>query len=519
MLPEMIAACGRNQADKTAYIQGSRSATWKEMDGRSSRAANILQGLGAQRGDVVAILSQERIEVYEHWFACIKMGAVRVGINWRYSPREMIHILMDCSPAILFVDAHCAASVAPLQETLASIGCIVVGFGEGHGFSQDYESLLAEASQDFESVAYGGDEAVLYTYTSGTTGAPKGVMIKESGVAAAILHTALSVGVGPDDIWYRPNQSSWVVLIGNTAGLANGMTMVIPDGVFEVTAFLRDIERLKVTVALLVPTSLRRMLDEYRTGGYDLTSLRCLVYGGGPIAPRLLRETMQTLRCELVQTYGLTEATWATYLRHADHLRGLEDRPDLLRSAGRVALHFEASIRGDDGEPLPVGETGTLWLRGPCIMKGYLNLPDATREVLRPDGWLVTHDIGSMDSEGYLYLKDRKNFLIVSGGVNVYASAVEAVLAENQAVREVAVVGVPDEEWGEAVTAVVVRAAGKAGAALDQASMEASCRGRLSRMEIPKRFLFVDELPRNFTGKIDKLRIRRELAQHIASDA
>jgi acyl-CoA synthetase (AMP-forming)/AMP-acid ligase II len=519
MLPEMIAACGRNHPHKTAFIQGTRTATWQEMDRRSTRLAGALRGLGAGRNDAVAILAQERIEVYEHWFACLKAGVVRVGINWRYATREMQHILTDCRPALLFVDAHCVASLAGLEETLREIGCTVVGFGSGHGQAIDYETLLAGADAGFEPVRYEGEETVLYTYTSGTTGVPKGVMIKESGVAAAILHTALSAGVMPDDVWYRPNQSSWVVLIGNSAGLANAMTMVIPDGVFEVRAFLRDVERLRVTVALLVPTSLLRMLEEYRAGSYDLSSLRCLIYGGGPISPRLLRETHETLGCALVQTYGLTEATWATYLRHDDHLRGFAGRPELLQSAGRFALHFEADIRDDDGRPLPRGEIGTLWLRGPCVMKGYLNLPELTRSVLMADGWLITHDVGCIDADGYLYLKDRKNFLIVTGGVNVYASTVEAVLAESAAIREIAVVGLPDERWGEVVAAAVVRAEGPAARSFDEATLRAFCAGKLSGMEIPKRLVFVDELPRTFTGKVDKVQIRRTLlAAEAATD-
>lgn len=519
MLPEMIAACGRNLAGKTAFIQGSRAATWGDMHLRSSRLASAMRGLGIQRGDTVAILSQERIEVYEHWFASIKAGTVRTGINWRYATAQMIHILMDCRPAMLLVDSHCVSSVGPLTETLNMIGCKVVGFGDGHGLALDYEKLLEEAADTFEPVKYFGEEAVLCTYTSGTTGKPKGVLHKESGVALAMLHTVLSIGISPDDVWYRPNQSSWVVLIGNSAGLANGMTMVIPDGVFELTAFMRDVERLRVTVALLVPTSLARLLDEYRSGHHDLSSLRCLIYGGGPITPRLLRETMQTLKCELIQVYGLTEATWASYLRHADHQQAFKDRPELLGSAGRVALHFEADIRDDEGRSLPAGEVGTLWLKSACVMKGYLNMPELTQSVLHPDGWLATHDIACIDQDGYLFLKDRKNFLIVTGGVNVHASAVEAVLAENTAVREVAVVGLPDEQWGEAVTAVVVRADTEEGKALDEAGILASCTGRLSRMEAPKRILFALELPRNFTGKIDKLTIRESLIRSAAESA
>ena len=508
MLPEMIAACGRNLPRKAAFVQGRRTATWRQMDERSSRFASALGTLGIGTGQVVGILSQERIEVYEHWFGCLKAGAVRVGINWRYAAREMKHILLDCRPRLLLVDAHCATCLPDLATTLADIGCLVAGFGDGHGQPLDYETLLASARAEFEGVRYTGDETVLITYTSGTTGSPKGVMVSERAARTAMLYTAMFAGVAADDIWYRPNQSSWIVLIGNSCGLANGMTMVIPDGVFEVKSFLRDIERLRVTVALLVPTSLQRMLDEYRTGGYDLSSLHTLIYGGGPISPRLLRQAKQELGCKMVQVYGLTEATWVSYLRDDDHLAGFADRPELLESAGTIAMHFEASIRDDDGRPLPNGQIGTLWLRSPCVMNGYLNLPELTASVLKPGGWLVTHDMGCLDDAGYLFLKDRKNFLIVSGGMNVYGSAVEAVLAEHPAIREIAVIGLPDDHWGEVVTAVVVLTPqGR----LDHEGMRSFCDGKLARMEVPKRLVLVDELPRTFTGKIDKVRIRKLL--------
>lgn len=513
MLLEMIAACGRNFATKTAYVQGGRSISWGGLDRRSSALAASLRAMGAGPGRVAAILSQERLEVYEHWFACIKAGAIRVGINWRYAPAQMKHILSDCRPSVLFVDAQCVASLAPLRETLDAIGCRVVGFGPNHGQALDYESVLAAgAGGSNERVTYCGEEPVLYTYTSGTTGSPKGVIISERAVATAIVQCALQVGLRPDDLWYRPNQSSWVVLVGNCANLANGATMVIPDGVFDVKGFLSDVERLKISLALLVPTSLRRVLDEVCAGRHDLSSLRCLVYGGGAIAPQLVRETFDTLGCTLVQTYGLTEATWATYLQHADHVRALRERPELLSSAGRFAPHFDASIRDDEGRPLPAGEIGTLWLKGPCVMNGYLNQPQLTREALK-DGWLVTHDMGCIDEEGYLFLKDRKNFLIVTGGVNVYGSAVEAALAEHPAVHEVAVVGIPDPEWGEAVAAAVVL---RVGATLRADELLRSCSGRLARMEMPKRVAFVGELPKTFTGKVDKLEIRRMLSAEPA---
>ena len=513
----MVRACGRNLPEKTAFIQGDRKATWAQMEQRAGKHAAMFNQLGLERGDVSAILSQERIEVYEHWFGCMLAGNVRVGINWRYSEREMIHLLNDCRPKLLLVDANCIEKLPALADTLKEIGCQLVGFGEGHGLDLDMETLFSGITERPEPVHYDGDEVVLYTYTSGTTGLPKCVMLTEVGVRMAILNTTLAFGISPDDIWYRPNQSSWVVLVGNSAGLASGVTMVIPDGVFSTEGFLSDIEKHKVTVALLVPTSLGRMLEEARGGAYDLSTIRLMIYGGGPVVPQLIRETMDTLQCDMLQTYGMTEATggWISFLTPEDHRIGQRDKPELLSSAGRVGLHFEVVIRDDDNNPLETGEIGTVWLRGDCVMKGYLHMPEETAETLHSDGWMSTNDVGYLDAEGYLFLKDRKKFLIITGGVNVYASAVEAVLAEHPAVKTVAVVGVPDRDWGEAIQAVVI---GEDGAALDPEHMIEFCRTRLARMEVPKRIWFVDELAMTFTGKVNKPKIKEMLVEKIAAE-
>ncbi len=510
MLPEMIKACSRNLPHKAAFLQGKRSITWREIDARSSRLALVMKACGMGRGDVTAIISHERLEVYEHWFASIKTGGIRIGINWRYSATEMAHILKDCCPKVLLVDAACADKVPEIEAELKEIGCTVIGFGDGHGLSLDYETLLSDTSGDFDAVVYSGDETVLYTYTSGTTGVPKGVMISERAVATALTNTALSLGVEKDDIFYRPAQSSWVVLVGHSSGLANGFTTVIPDGVFDVSTFLSDIARLKVTRTVLVPTVLQRILDEYRAHEYDITSLRTMIYGASPITPRLLRETMETLNCEIAQLYGLTEASggYVSYLRYSDHLRGLTDRPELLSSAGQIGLHFEANIRDDNGNVLAPGEIGTLWLKGDSIMKGYLNMPDLTDAVLFPGGWLCTHDIGYIDDEGYLFLKDRKQSLIITGGVNVFATTVETVIAELAAVKEVAVLGVPDDEWGEIIVAAINL---YDGVELSKEEVNIHCSNKLSRMECPKRIHFVDEIPKTMNGKIFKGKLKEFL--------
>jgi acyl-CoA synthetase (AMP-forming)/AMP-acid ligase II len=296
----------------------------------------------------------------------------------------------------------------------------------------------------------------------------------------------------------------------NCYNLGNGMTVVIPDGSFKVDTFLRDVERFRVTVALLVPTMIHRAIAEYQAGKHDLSSLRMLMYGSSPATPKLIRDAREAFKVDMMQTYALTESTggWVTYLTEEDHKLALESEPELLKSVGRVGIHFDCSIRDDEGRPLPPGSKGEIWLRGSTVMKGYLNMPKESAEALK-DGWLRTNDIGCMDERGYVYLLDRQKFMIITGAVNVFPTTVEAVLIEHPAIQEVAVVGVPHPEWGEAVVAVVARRPTHMDASV--ADIIAFCNGKLSKQETPKHVVFVNELIKTSNAKVKKTEIRKWL--------
>jgi acyl-CoA synthetase (AMP-forming)/AMP-acid ligase II len=314
-------------------------------------------------------------------------------------------------------------------------------------------------------------------------------------------------------VWYMAGQSSWMAVIMSMFGLGNGMTHVIPEGQFEIARFLRDIERFRVTVASLFPTMMQRAIREVRNGHYDLASLRVMTYGSAPAAPRLLREAHDFFGCGFLQAYGLTESGgWVTHLSPADHREGFAGRPELLASAGRPGLLYDVAVCDDEGRPLPAGSVGEVWVRGPSMMKGYVNLPEQTAQVLK-GGWLRTQDIGRLDAEGYLYLVDRRNFMIISGAVNVYPAGVEAVLLQHPDIEEAAVLGAPHPEWGEAVVAIVRAREGRRPGERELASF---CHARLSGPESPKHVVFVDELPRNSTGKVDKAYLRNWLREHAA---
>lgn len=508
-LHELLGRCASNRPRKIAYYWRDEARTWLDIDQRSTRFASALRELGVGPRDMVAILSRETFEIYEHFFAVQKLGATRVSINWRYAPPQIHHILRESRVRVLLVQAECADAIRPLADEIATLGIRVIGFGKSHGAALDYEALLAAQHPGrFEPAAADMDAPAVYTFTSGTTGKPKGVVLSYGTIAAQVQNSVIGRGLVPDDIVYVPVQSSWFAFLLNTMGVFNGMSHVIVDGQLEIVQYLRDIERIKVTAAQLAPTLILRAIREMQNHAFDLSSLRLLMYGSAPATPALIRSATQAFRCKMHQSYGSTECGWVAYLYPRDHERAMNGEEHLLRSAGQIIPQCRIAIRDDQGRDLPPGEAGEIWISNQTLMTGYLNQPDLTADVLHGE-WLKTNDIGRLDEEGYLYLLDRRSFMIVTGGVNVFPASVEAILSGHASVEEVAVVGVADEEWGEAVSAAVKLRA--AAARPSDADLRAYCQKFLSRPECPKTFTFVDELPRNENGKIDKAAVKKIL--------
>lgn len=511
MLPRTMArAVGRNFKNKTALICGETRATFGELDARSDRLAAVFATLGIAKGDTAAILSPERIEVHEHFWTCMKTGVVRVGVNTRYAWPEIEYVLTDSAARILFVEHRSLPLVADHVDRLKDLGITLVGIGTD-AFGLEYEGLLAEADAAPTLPEIADDDTLFVSYTSGTTGFPKGVAMTHAGVADALAHSVTMFGFSTDDVWYNPSASAWVTVLMTQFNLANGMTSVIPDGAFRIDGFLADVERFRVTSVILVPTMIQWILRELKTSSYDLSSWRLLVYGSAPSSPALIRDIRKNLKVDLLQTYGLTEASggWVTYLTEADHRLGLTTRPELLGSVGRAGVHFELSIRDDAGNPVPPDTRGELWVRGRANMKAYLNKPAETAEVMRPDGWMRTNDIARMDADGYLFLLDRQKFMIITGAVNVFPATVEAIVCEHPAVAEVAVVGAPHPDWGEAVVAFVRPR--ETAEAVSIEDLTTFCAAHLSKPEVPKHFIFVEDLPRTSNQKVMKQPLKQLL--------
>lgn len=505
LLRDLLRGCAHSFPQKLAFVDGERRRTWREIDDRASRLGAAMQQFGLGAGDVSAVLAHDHVEVVEHWYACWKTGIVRTGINWRYSPREMMHIIRDSGTKCLLVQAKCVSLLKDHQEELRALGIRVIGFGGDHGMLLDYETLLAEARPAVVEPPLDERDLVAISYTTGTTGLPKGALIEQRSVRGAVTQMVISMGLRHEDVWGSALPLPGIPILLVTFSVVNGMTTILPDGDFNVERFTDLLARHSVTATLLVPTMLRRVVDLVHSGRPVPENLRLMVYGSTPCPPALIREAQRTFGCEFQQYYGLTEGGgWFSCLRDGDHRRALEGRLEILASCGRQMIAGEMSIRGEEGEPLPVGEVGVLWVKGETLMRGYLNRIGDNKELFR-GGWLRTHDIARVDHEGYFYLVDRKEFLIISGGYNVYPVVVENVLVEHPGVHEAAVVGAAHPEWGEAVVAAVTL---RQGAAVTAEQIIAFCRTRLGKWEVPKFVDIVAELPKGATGKLLKKEVR-----------
>jgi acyl-CoA synthetase (AMP-forming)/AMP-acid ligase II len=496
--------------DRLAYVSAGRRLSWAELGERSRRLATVLRGLGIGPGDVVATMAGDDHPTVETWFAAALIGAVRTGVNVRYAPAEVAHILADAAVRVVIVaGGDCETTLRKAIGDLP-VPPRVVGFARHHQ-ELDYEDLLAAAAPATELPELDPGECAAISYTTGSTGRPKGVRWSHAGIVATQLNTWIQAGMRHDDVFLHCLPAAGVPILLATWNVFTGAAVVLqrrfdPAGALDLLAAER------VSAVLWVPTMMNDVLARPDFAEHDLSALRLVMYGSMPATPALVRRALAGFGCELQQWYGSTEATagWTNILHHEDHLAALSGRPELLTSCGRATLHCEVAVLDEEGNRLPDGEVGEICVRGETVMLGYHNLPEETGSVLRGDGWLRMGDLGRRDAQGYFYLVDRKNFMIVTGGYNVYPMVVENALAEHPAVAEVAVVGVPDGRWGEIVCAVVVPAG-----PVDEAELVDFCRTRVASFEVPKRIDFVDELPRGATGKV----LKRELRERYRTAA
>jgi long-chain acyl-CoA synthetase len=498
----IIRAHGRGRPQHPALEFEGRTITFGDLQERSSRLANALADLGVAAGDRVAFLDKNGVEYFEVTFALAKLNAVTVAVNWRLAPAEIAQIIDDARAKVVVVGAEFMQHIEKTEAELATVSAIVaIG---GHAGWHDYEALIAAADATDPGVEAAGEDVAFQLYTSGTTGLPKGVMLTNDNFFKGVMNVTESWRFTPESVnlaampMFHIGGSGWAMI-----GLYHGCQTVLLRDVDPVR-LLDLIAEFRVTNAFIVPAVIQFLLQMPGIADADLSSLRAIVYGASPITDATLTKAMDAFGCEFIQVYGLTETTGAiTQLDPEDHDPG---RAHLLRSCGKPFPWVEVRIVDPEtGEDAPDGKVGELWTRSSQNMLGYWANPEATRSAVTDDGWFKTGDAGYRDEHGYLYLHDRVKDMIVSGGENIYPAEVENVLARHPDVADVAVIGVPDERWGEAVKAVVVPRPGSTATEQDYITF---AREHLAGYKLPKSVDFAEVLPRNPSGKLLKKDIR-----------
>lgn len=508
-LSQILTRAARLYPEQVAAVCGHQRLTYREVADRTAQTAGVLAGLGVGFGDRVALLHPNCHLFLEWYFAAAWCGAILVPLNTRLARPEIERILADASPRLLVVHPHFAEVVLDLDlpadftvvwtEVPTVLGPGQVALEE---LREPVDPVWPASPRDPEELAQ------LY-YTSGTTGRPKGVMLSHRNVASHALMAIAELHLTDRDVWLHAAPmfhlaDAWATWAITWVG---GRHVFLPAFSPQAAVTLMGIEG--VTVTNLVPTMLAQMVEIQETEATLLPALRLLLSGGAPITPSLVRRIIAAFGCEYVQTYGLTETSPYLTLSLPSVgvlAEGAELELEYRAMTGRPMLGVEVRVVDERGEEVPWdGETvGEIVARGPTITAGYWGQPDETERAFT-DGWFHTGDLAVVEARGYLTIVDRKKDTIITGGENVYSTEVEHVLAEHPEVREVAVVGVPDPEWGEALLACVV----PRGEPPSPEELKAFCRERLAGFKVPSRFEFIDHLPRTGSGKIAKAELRR----------
>jgi fatty-acyl-CoA synthase len=498
----------REHAPDEFAVQGDRRITYGDVLSEVNRLANALIAAGLQPGDRIAILSKNSIEYAVTYFAASKAGVVPVPLNYRLAAAEWAYIINDSGAKLLIVQDEYVSAIDAIRGELTSVQRFVAVDVDGMEGWGGYRAMVAKQSAQPPERAgqIAEDDDVYQMYTSGTTGHPKGAVITHRALAAQLTQVTALIRIDAGQ------RGLIAVPMYHAAGAVSTFVTIYWGGAlfiqsdFNPVEVVRALDEERVGTTTLVPAMIQAILVFVPDAGKrKYKDLRQITYGASPIAEETLRRAMDVFKCDFAQAYGMTETTAVlTYLFPEDHKRAVKEQPDLLLSAGRPVLGTEVRIVDENDKPVPNGAIGEVIARGPQLMRCYWNLGDESAEALR-GGWMHTGDAGTMDDYGYIYIQDRVKDMIVSGGENVYPRVVEDVLFQHPAVGDAAVIGVPHEQWGETVKAIVVL---KEGASATEEEIIEFCRGRLGGFERPRSVDFANELPRNPSGKVLKRQLR-----------
>ena len=499
--------------EREAVVFDGRSTSYARLAERSGRLAGALARDGVRAGDRVAMLDVNTPQHLELCFAAVGLDAIYVPLNFRGQDRELLALLQAAAPKVLAFGGRYAPQVERIRPSVPSLELLVAVDGPAEGEWTGYESLL-EGGGEGETPSPSGDDRdpAALLFTAGTTANPKGVVLTHASFTAALLS-----GAEPADPDVE-ERALLAVPLYHVAGLQSalasvygGRTLVLQRQ-FEPGEWLELAERMSVQRALLVPTMLKQLLEHPGFSRCDLSALRVITYGGASMPPSVIQRAVAALPgCQFINAFGQTEtASTITMVPPEDHV--LEGPPEVVelrrRRLGSIGVPLpdvEVRIVDETGAPVALGQVGEIVARGPRLMAGYWGQEAETAQVMR-DGWLYTGDLARQDADGYIYLAGRSRDIIKRGGEMVSPVEVERTLESHPDVEEAAVVGVPDDTWGERVVAVVVR---RSGASVTEAGLLEHCRERLARFKRPEQVAFVDALPRNALGKVLKRELRR----------
>jgi len=500
-LAETILRRAQLDPDNRAIVFEEKEYTYRELVERIRRLATVLQASGVCQGDRVGYLGVNHPAFLETLLATTALGAVFVPLNFRLTGTELEFIINDAGIHTLVTDDMLRPVIEPVRGALC-VRRYVAAESTADGW-EDYQDLLAGSDPYQGHIAASPHDTAVIMYTSGTTGRPKGAMLTHGNLLWNNVSAAFALSSNPDDITLTAAPLFHIGGLNVTTLLAMQIgACVVLHRAFDPGKALEDIARYRCTTMFGAPAMFLFMAQQPKFTDTDLSSLRSLVVGAAPV-PKSLLEIYGSRGVNLDQGYGLTETSPLVSFLKSQYTA------EKLGSAGKPGLFGEIRVADAEGRTLEAGAVGEILYRGPNVMKGYWNRPEATAEAIDQDGWFHTGDAGYLDEDGFLFISDRVKDMVISGGENVYPAEVEGVLYEHPAVAEVAVIGLPDEKWGEAVTAVVAL---NEGAELTLEELRDFADGQLARYKLPLRLHIVDALPRNPAGKVLKFELRDQLA-------
>ena len=492
------------QREALIDVPNDRRMRFGELDERVCALANaMLAQLDLTKGDRVAILSKNCIEYMEIFYACARVGLIAQPLNWRLGTEEMTRILIDGEPSVVAASQEYAQAAADLQAEVGITHRLV--FGEGSDASYETLVALGDRSEPAASANVGDDDPALILYTGGTTGESKGALHTHKTLFMGMLNQTVAERVLPTDVYMLTGQMFHIPVALAMNYMAHGCPVVLIN--FDAQIALEVIQKEKVSAFLGITTMLNWMMAVDGFADYDISSLRNIQYGGGPMPRSVVADALAKFPCTIIQGYGQTEGMTMSFLSQEDHVDALAGRhPERLSSCGREGFVTSIKLVDADGRVVPKDglTAGEIIVQSEANMIGYWRRPELTAQTIR-DGWMWTGDVATWDSDGYIFIVDRAKDMIISGGENIYSTQVEAAIHQHPAVLESAVFGIPDDQWGEAVKAVVVL---KPGMSATERDIILAAGEHLASYQKPKSVDFVDSLPKAPTGKILKRELR-----------